>query len=246
MSTQYDHALVLRLSDYSESSQIATLFARQSGLLRLIAKGARRSTKTRFASGLDLLELGEIGFTPGRAGGLGTLTDWTQRSAFAGLRAALAPLHAALYAAECIAALTVEHDPHEALFDALIELLTTLARPAATDASAHALAALNAYDEALAANLGYALQLGGCVDCGKLRAAGRSGWFSAIAGGLLCRDCEGRHPDRRRVSSAALDGADALAAQLERFELFQAHFQRIAERRLSTGDALRRVCSTHL
>ena len=56
MNPLQDHAIVLRLTDFSETSQIATVFSAEHGSLRLIAKGARRSTKTKFAAGLGAIE----------------------------------------------------------------------------------------------------------------------------------------------------------------------------------------------
>ncbi|MEL7362835.1 MAG: recombination protein O N-terminal domain-containing protein, partial [Bacteroidota bacterium] len=42
-------AVVLRTLDYGETSQIVALFAREHGLLSVIAKGSRRP-KSRFGS----------------------------------------------------------------------------------------------------------------------------------------------------------------------------------------------------
>ncbi len=251
MATQYAPALVLRLSDYSESSQIASLFSREHGLLRLIAKGVRRGTKTRFSPGLDLLELGELGFSAARSGGLGTLTDWTQKNSFRILRGTLVTLHAGLYAIQAVESLTAEHDPHPELFDGLLDCLARLetaagvlqAAEGASNARSAALVAMTAFHDLLAANIGYAPHLGGCVDCGKTRAAGRAGWFSSSAGGLLCRDCEARHSEKRRASGAALEAVQEVAPLLERFELFQSHLERIAGRRIPTGDSFRRTCA---
>ena len=69
-----DAAVVLGRIDYSESSQILVLFTREHGKVRAIAKGAKRSTKTRFAPGVDLLDIGTVIFSVRheRAEGLAT------------------------------------------------------------------------------------------------------------------------------------------------------------------------------
>jgi len=124
---EQDQGIVLRVSDYSEHSQIITLFTRAAGQVRLIAKGARRGTKQRVAPGLDLLELGQLSFARPRGdAGLGTLVEWRQMDAFLGLRDRPAPLHAGLYVAELLAALTVEFDPEPGLFDAALDVLRGL------------------------------------------------------------------------------------------------------------------------
>ena len=50
-----DEAIVLRRLDSSESSQVLVFFTREHGPQRLIAKGIKRGTKQRFATGIDLL-----------------------------------------------------------------------------------------------------------------------------------------------------------------------------------------------
>ena len=66
MSSRSDQAVVIRLSDYSESSQIVSLFSAGAGQVRLIGKGVNKSTKKRVAVGFDLLELGDVDFVPPR------------------------------------------------------------------------------------------------------------------------------------------------------------------------------------
>ncbi len=116
-----DRAIVLRRFDYSETSQILALFTREHGQVRVIAKGIKRSTRSRFAVGIDLLEVGQVVWSAraDRPQNLAILTEWKQVDAFVGLRERLERLYAAQYAAEVTAELTVDQDPHPTLFDAL-------------------------------------------------------------------------------------------------------------------------------
>ncbi|MFO0972293.1 MAG: DNA repair protein RecO [Phycisphaerae bacterium] len=198
MGSVRDLAVVLRRLDYSETSQVLAAFGRATGLQRLIAKGAKRGTKKRFATGIDLLELGDVIYLS-RAGeaGLGTLTEWTQRDSFPAIRASLEAWYAAQYAADRTAQALEESDPHPGLFDALVELLSTL------DANAP-LAPLTAYAWTLLREIGLQPALDRCVGCGAAAEPGAA-YFSARQGGLLCRDCEPAHIEKRRVSRAALD-----------------------------------------
>ncbi|MBK8916149.1 MAG: DNA repair protein RecO [Phycisphaerales bacterium] len=205
MATRSDAGIVLRLSDYSETSQIATLLSRESGLVRLIAKGVRRSTAARVAVGLDLLERGDLLFAPPvRGTGLGTLAEWRQRDAFAGLRRALILMHAGLYAAELCRVLMEEYDPHPDVYDGLQSLLEALAQiePAKRDAVAGLLVDFQAI---LAVSVGFCPNLRGCVACGRARPAGSAGYMSHSAGGLVCRSCVARFSDRRRVRGMVID-----------------------------------------
>lgn len=227
MAIETDQAIVLRLSDYSESSQIATLFTASHGLVRLMAKGAKRGAKQRPAVGLDLLELGDAAFALARGeAGLGTLTEWKQLDAFLGLRRALEPLNAAIYIAEITPAVTVEHDPSPALFEALRAALTTLA---ASDPQTDAFEALVRYQAAALRMLGQTPNLRECVVCGRARPTGKPASFSSAAGGLLCSTCAPRQPERLRLSARFLD-AGREAPPREWFSLLDYHLSHIAGR----------------
>ncbi len=233
MGAQTDHAVVLRLSDYSETSQIATLFAQRGGKLRLIAKGLRRSTRKRFAVGLDLLEYGVVRYVRARGdAGLGTLAEWTQLDAFLGLRRALLRQYGAFYAVELTDRLTEEYDPHPELFDALVELLRGLATdepPALPDGRPGTPAALIVrFQAALLRAIGFAPVLRQCVDCGKPRVRDTAAYFSSTAGGLLCRECQQRHREKRRLSPRLLDLPAQAQAPEDWFPLLDYHIRHIA------------------
>ena len=61
------------------------------------------------------------------AGNLGTLTEWHQTDGYTGLRNELARLYGGQYAAEIVASIIEEADPHPELFDAMAALLASLA-----------------------------------------------------------------------------------------------------------------------
>src|SRR5205809_5082145 len=105
MSLVSDPSLCLRKTEYSETSQILTLFSRAHGLLRVIAKGAKRTTKagaSKFGGGLDLLDVGEAVFTHAPERELATLTEWTLPDGHLELRRSLRSMYLALYAAELV------------------------------------------------------------------------------------------------------------------------------------------------
>jgi hypothetical protein len=79
MSLIKDHAVILRRLDFSENSQVLALFTRDHGKVRAIAKGVKRSTKTRFAPAPDLLDVGSavLSAPPADRDRLAILTEWT-------------------------------------------------------------------------------------------------------------------------------------------------------------------------
>jgi DNA repair protein RecO (recombination protein O) len=236
MPIRSDQAIVLRLTDYSETSQIVSLFTASAGLVRLIAKGSRRSTRKRFAAGLDLLEYGDVGYVPPRGdAGLGTLTEWGQRDAFTGLRRDLVRQYGGLYAVELVQRLTEEYDAHPDLFDALLGLLRDLAKaepdpPPGVEARAAPIAAIVRFQDTLLRAIGYAPILRQCVDCGRRRVRGTRAYFSSTAGGLICRDCEMHHQEKRRISPAMLDGERAAQDPVDWFGLLDYHLTHVAGR----------------
>jgi DNA repair protein RecO (recombination protein O) len=227
---QHDLAIILRLTEYSESSQIATVFTATRGLLRLIAKGTRRGTKTRFAAGLDLLERGELGYVPARGdAALGTLTDWRQLESFTGVRRDLLRLYGALYAAELVAQFTEEDDPHPELYDAFVATLSGLAG----DAPPAPL--ITRFQSDLLIAVGYAPELNACVSCRRAIPPSSPVFFSAGAGGLLCRDCEPHYVEKRRAAPAVVGSTPGSGPPAAWFDLLDYHLSHIGGRRSKTA-----------
>lgn len=118
-------ALVVRGSDWSETSKIVTLFTREFGKIRGLAKGGRR-LKSSFDVGFDLLTVCKIVFLKKASGGLDLLTEAHMAETFPALRTNLPSLYAGYYVAELLADGTQDYDPHEILFDSAIATLRAL------------------------------------------------------------------------------------------------------------------------
>src|SRR6202171_1170279 len=116
MSSEKALALVIRNTDWSETSRISTLWTREFGKVRCLAKGGRR-LKSNFESALDLLTVCDIVLLRKSSGGLDLLTEAQVRERFGLLRHDLPALYAAYYVAELLNDWTEDHDAHPALFD---------------------------------------------------------------------------------------------------------------------------------
>ena len=94
MPLEDDDAVVLQRLDYSESSQVLVFFTHRHGKVRAIAKGVKRSTKKRFAVGIELLELGHLVFSTrtARQSALAILTEWKPGRPLGGQRRAVEDL----------------------------------------------------------------------------------------------------------------------------------------------------------
>ncbi len=74
MSTEKATAIVLRTTDWSETSRIATLWTRELGKVRALAKGGRR-LRSAFENSLDLLTVCSIVLLRKSSGSLDLLTE---------------------------------------------------------------------------------------------------------------------------------------------------------------------------
>ncbi len=119
-------AIVVRGTDWSETSRIATLFTREFGKVRALAKGGRR-LKSNFDVAFDLLTVCEVVFIR-KASGLDLLTEARMNEQFPTLRQNLPALYAGYYVAELLADGTQDYDPHPPLFDAAIQTLRLLGK----------------------------------------------------------------------------------------------------------------------
>src|SRR2546427_4348650 len=122
MALSSDRCICLRKVEYSETSQILTLFGRSHGLMRVIAKGAHRTTKagaSKFGGGIDLLDVGDAVFTLDLQRQLGTLTEWRLCDGHLELRRNLRAIYLGQYAGGLVGVLIEEHDAHTELYDRL-------------------------------------------------------------------------------------------------------------------------------
>lgn len=125
MPTVHDDAVCIRHWDWSETSQTLTLFARRGGIVRALAKGSRRP-KAPYSGGIELLTLGEAGLIIRPNSELALLTEWDLRETFPALRRGLLAFNAGMYFADLVQRFVRDHDPHPALFDALLIALRGL------------------------------------------------------------------------------------------------------------------------
>ena len=177
-----DQAICLRVTPFSETSQVVTLLTREYGRVRMIAKGARRTTKAgkgKYDGGLDLLDAGDATFSHAPEKDLSLMTEWRLTDGHLDLRHDGRALWLGLYAAELVDRLVEEHDAHPRLFDQLRRLLVRLA-----DAEAREAVAL-AFQLNLLRQTGVLPDFARCADGRPAGAAGRVA-FSPRLAQLVC------------------------------------------------------------
>jgi len=212
MPTVKDEAIVLRLIDWSETSQIAVLLSRAHGKISATAKGAKRQTPSvlaKFSGGLELLCRGEAIFITKVGRDLANLIEWDLRDGHWSIRRNLRAFELAMYAVDLTHHMLGDDDPHPATFDALAGLLKTLDRGDGGGGSGPALRFGPGWAEAL---LGFQWAI--IEDCGYRpvletpdTAESATLLFSASAGGLVAGA-----KDQWKVRRGTVDLLRALAA----------------------------------
>lgn len=122
-----DDAICIRVWDWSETSQTVSLFCRSLGVVRGLAKGAKRQD-ARFSGGYELFTRGQAGVLLKSGDALATLTAWDLSEIFPGVRRDLGRFHAAMAMLDLTHQMIRDHDPHEAMFDALVAAGRSLGR----------------------------------------------------------------------------------------------------------------------
>jgi DNA repair protein RecO (recombination protein O) len=209
-------ALVIRATDFSETSRVVTLWTKELGKVRALAKGGRR-LKSNFDVALDLLTVCGIVLIRKSSGSLDLLTEARVEERFGQLRHDLAALYAGYYVAEMLSDWTQDGDPHPALFDEAVGTLRNLGQPGIVNG-----ACLAHFELVLLRELGYGPALDFCADCGEAL-SGQELAFSAAGGGIICARCQPRQRDRRSVPASLWRTLESLQGAGEAWRGIQDH-----------------------
>jgi DNA repair protein RecO (recombination protein O) len=242
-------AVVLRHSDYGEADRLLTLFTRQLGKIRAIAKGARKLA-SRKAGHIEPFTHVRLQLAQGRDMFIVTQADTVD--AYLSLRDDLNLTAHAAYALELLDRFTYEDQTENpSLFRLLTDTLSRLA-------SHHDPWLVNRYYEIRLLDLvGFRPQLFECVNCGRPLQP-EDQFFSFGGGGVICPRCgQGlrhlhgislealkylRHFQRSSYAEAAR-ARPSLEVQKETETLMQGYFTYLLERELNTPGFLRRIAS---
>ena len=208
MAAEKAMALVLRTTDWSDTSRIATLWTREFGKVRGLAKGGRR-LRSNFETALDLLTVCSIVFLRKSSGGLDLLTEARVAQRFPRLRKDLPALYAAYYVAELLADWTEDYDPHPSLFDEALATLESLGTSLPGEPQPVTGPRLARFELVLLRELGYSPILEACALCER-PVNGQGLRFSSAAGGVVCSDCQARSRDSKPLTPEVWQALRAL------------------------------------
>lgn len=207
MAAEKTRAIVIRTTAFGETSSVVTVYCRDFGKLRALAKGAWRP-KSGFDGALDLLSTGQVLVLRKSSGGLDLLTEACLESRFR-VGTSLAAVLGGLHVAELLDALTADADPQPELFDVAHATIRRLSGWSGDDSPVTAL--FVAFGFAALRITGHGPVLSRCAECrGPLRASGRVA-FGMLDGGTLCDGCRAGRRGVVSVSAAALSALRLLA-----------------------------------
>jgi len=240
-------AVVLRHSDYGEADRILTLFTRQLGKTRVIAKGARKIA-SRKAGHIEPFTHVKLQLARGKDMFLITQADTVD--AYLPLRDDLILTSHAAYVLELLDRFSYEDETeYPSTFRLLTETLVRLA------SSADIWITLRYYEMRLLDHVGFRPQLFECANCGR-EIQPEDQFFSFSAGGVICPRCGRGLPHLHEISLDVLkylrhfqrsSYAEASRArpgpevQKETESLMQGYFTYLLERELNTPGFLRQI-----
>ncbi len=197
-----DQALVLSAVDFGEADRIVTLFTRAHGRLSAFAAGARKS-KRRFAGALEAGTHLTARLVTTR-GDTHRLDGVDVIKSFHRLREDLPRIARTLYCLELCRELTRDHQPHEALFDALVHYLGLLEEKRAGPTS------LIKFELDALQYTGFMPRFSPCALCGGV--TGARPRFDPEHGGVVCFGCSPRVPHGVAVRPEVVDALARLQA----------------------------------
>lgn len=194
MAIQKTEAFVLRTFPFRTSSLLATLFSKDFGKLKGIAKGVRKEGILR-PSAFEPFTLLEIIFYEKVHSEIHLISETSILETHEGVRRDLSRLATAYYVAELTDQLTEIQDPHPSLFELLQFVFNYLpALPPSLLA--------RFFEIRILSEIGFLPRLESCVNCGERNL--EKVYFSVRQGTVLCLRCRQRSSDSRLLSAQAL------------------------------------------
>lgn len=207
MAVEKSRAVVLRTTPFGETSSVVTIYCREFGKLRALAKGAWRP-KSGFDGALDLLSACQVLVLRKSSGGLDLLTEAGLEHRFR-VGSSLAAVLGGLHVAELLDALTADADPQPELFDVAHATLRRLSDWQGDDAPIASL--LTRLELTILRLIGQAPVLSRCAECHAGLADSPRTAFGMLDGGTLCTRCRAGRRGVVSVSSAGLAALRLLA-----------------------------------
>ena len=241
--------IVLKHMPLGEADRIVTLYARDKGRLRAVARGVRRG-KSKLRGHLEPLTHVAVSIAEGRS--LDAISEAQSLHAFRGLREDLQPISEAVYMAELVDGFSADNSPNARVFDLFLDSLARL------DDGRNSTQLVRYFEVQLLMISGFGPELHSCVECSTVLEP-RDHVFSPAMGGIVCPGCKGRsgeavlplsvnaikvlrHFQRGpKARAAEMSVPPALATELQR--VLRSYIRHVLERDLKSAEFMSLVAS---
>ncbi len=192
--TYRTEALSLRKMPLGEADLLLTLYTRDAGKLRAVAKGARKTT-SRLVGHFEPITLNRLALAKGR--NLDIVTQAQVIDNFSDLKSDLTGLTQGLYIVELLDGFGSEANPNPELYQLSLEALRAVGRAPESEMP------LRFFELHLLRASGLMPELYDCVECRRTLEPGQHR-FSPDRGGTLCLECQPPETSVRSLSLSTL------------------------------------------
>ncbi len=231
MSTEKTEGLVIRQTDWSESSRIVTLFTQDHGKISCVAKGARR-LKGPFDAAIDLLSECRIVFIRKASSGLDILTEAQLIQRFQPSGHDLFTLYGGYYVAELLDALTEDYDSHPGLYLDSISTLNRLSKSQTPKLS------IITFELAVLREIGQMPAIDICVSCDSPVQPNQTYGYWVSQGGLICGSCQQTQYRQNLLEPTTISHLQQLAADSASVDQLETSPQQISQLHTFTTSAI--------
>lgn len=173
------NGIIIRRTNLNEADRIVTIFSKDYGKIRIIAKGVRK-INSKIAGNLEPFCLSSLNIAEGK--NLDVVTSALIEKCYFNIRNDLKATGFVQYFGELIDKLTEDNDPHPEIYFLLDEVLDNLN-------SINSELLIPYFEWNLLSALGYSPELHRCVHCRKNIIESEKIYFNFDRGGLICKAC---------------------------------------------------------
>lgn len=176
-------AINLKSFNLSEADKIVLMYTKDKGLVKGIAKGAKK-TKSKLGARMDLLVANTVMLHKGKT--FSTICQAECINTFNKTRTDLDKIFYSMYVTEVVSNFGLEEDPCSSeIYDLLYKTLETIAK---SENKTEILISVIKFQFKIMKETGFSIELDNCLHCGKDTNTEHL-YFVSDLGGVICEDC---------------------------------------------------------
>lgn len=228
--------VILRRRNLGEADTIFTVFSDRLGKFDAVARGVRKA-RSRMRGHLEPLTRTSLMLARGRT--LDVFTQAETITPYRAIREDLERMALALYCAELVDRLTIDHAEAPGVYELLLDVLDALEAGAPAQVVRY-------FEVHMLALSGYELQFEACASCGA-RLPEAETLFAPSSGGLVCLQCRAKSGGGRLIGVRAIKVLRyARGAEMDEFAALRIDDELARQLQATLGDAIHYTTDTEL